>query len=164
MTAFLLVALLAQAPADVPVVAISEPLIAHIQHGDITPTFPRLHLGGDTDTGFARLQLGTSTPKHQGLVRLSVSAHATAQFADATTTAYAMGRGGFREANPIARPFAGDPIKLAIFKGVYASGTSYLFLKLGKKKPMTAIVGAALHTVLTSWVVARNSHTLRPEK
>ncbi len=100
-------------------------------------------------------------PPHQGWLRAAVAAHAVAQFADVSTTANAMGRGGFREVNPIARPFASDPIKLAVFKGTYAVATSYLFLKLGKSKPKTAIVGAVLHTVLTSWVAARNARTVR---
>lgn len=94
---------------------------------------------------------------HAVLTHAAIAAHVVAQFADVSTTSFAMGRGGFREANPVMRPFAGNPIRLALVKGAYATGTSYLLLKLHRTRPKTAFGLAVLSVVTTGYVARRNA-------
>ncbi len=98
---------------------------------------------------------------HPRLLHAAIAAHVIAQFADLSTTSYAMGRGGFYEHNPIMRPFAGSPVKLALVKGGYAVGTSYLFLRLHRTRPKLAFALAAGHAVFTSIIAARNARLIR---
>lgn len=106
-------------------------------------------------------QSAPTPERHAGWLHTAIAAHAIAQFADVSTTAWAMGRGGFRESNPIMRPFAGDPVKLAVFKGTYAVGTTYLFKKMHRKRPKTAFALAAGSAVVTSWVAHKNAQLVR---
>lgn len=99
--------------------------------------------------------------KHAGWLHAAIAAHVVAQAADLSTTSFAMGRGGFRESNPMMRPFAGDPVRLALVKGAYAVGTSYLFLRLHKTRPKLAFALAAGTAAFTSYIAARNSRVVQ---
>lgn len=99
--------------------------------------------------------------RHAGWLHAAIAAHVIAQSADLSTTSYAMGRGGFRESNPVMRPFAGDPVRLALVKGGYAVGTSYLFLRLHRTRPRLAFVVATASAAFSSVIAARNARLVR---
>jgi len=98
---------------------------------------------------------------HEGWLHAAIAAHVVAQFADISTTQFALGTGRYREANPVLRPIMGGPIRMAIIKGTYATVTSYGLLKLHKTRPKTAFALAVLSTVATSYVAARNVRVVR---
>lgn len=84
---------------------------------------------------------------------------ATAALADATTTAYAKGKWGptFREANLVMRPFAGDPVTLAIAKAATDGTVTYLMVKHHKRHRRLVVTAAVAKTLLSAWVAHRNA-------
>jgi hypothetical protein len=96
-------------------------------------------------------------PRLERVAHLVIGAHVVTQFADVSTTQYLIGTGRFHEANPAMRWIASGPRRMAIVKGSYAVGTSYLFLRYHKAHPKATIAAAAAHAVLTGVVVHLNS-------
>lgn len=109
-------------------------------------------------TSFLLILLLQNPP--EGLVHTAIASNVVAQFADISTTQYALGRGGFREANPFLKNFS-SPVKMAIVKGSIATGSSYLLLKLHKKKPKTALVLASSLTAFYSVIAYKNSKLIK---
>lgn len=100
--------------------------------------------------------------RHAGWVHAAIAASIVASSADLSTTSWAMGRGGgqFREANPLMRPFAGDPVALAVVKMGVATGVSYTLLRLHKRKPKTVLVLALAQTAVSGYIAHRNARQL----
>ena len=93
---------------------------------------------------------------HRWPLHLALGASITADGADLATSAYAFGRGGFREANPVLRPFQDRPIPFAIAKMGSAAGMSYLLVRLYAKHPRWALALAITNTALKSYIAVRN--------
>lgn len=104
------------------------------------------------------------TPTSDKIAHFAIAGHVIAQFADVSATEYALGKGGFREANPLLKWASKDPIPMAITKGLYATGTSFILEKLHKKHPKVAIGAAILSTVATGYVAHRNAQLVRRMK
>lgn len=106
----------------------------------------------------ARPSVMTATAEHHArLTHAAIGAHVVAQFADISTTQYALGTQRYREANPVLRQFGTGPVRMALVKGSYAVGTSYLLLKLHRTRPKLAFTLAVVSAVTTSYVAARNA-------
>lgn len=91
-----------------------------------------------------------------------IASSVIAQMSDLSTTSWAMGQSGttYREANPILRPFAGDPVALALAKGSLAVGLNYYLLRLHEQKPKTVLVLGIAQTLAVGWVAHRNAQVL----
>ena len=97
---------------------------------------------------------------HAKLTHVVIAANVVANFADISTTQYALGTGKFREANLFLKNVQ-SPVKMAIVKGSIATGTSYLLIKLHKKKPKTALVLACALTIFNSTFAYKNSKLIK---
>lgn len=107
------------------------------------------------------LVLAQQPEPHRGWLHVAIGAHVLAQFADISTTEYALGTGRYREANPLMRGIANRPIRASLVKGGYAVGTSYLLLKLHRSHPRLAFGIAAGSAVFTGIVAAHNASLVR---
>ena len=103
-----------------------------------------------------------SPPPSQTPIRLMISAGMIAHGADLATTSWSFGRSGdqFKEANPILRPFAGDPVALAISKMTLAVGCNYALLRLYQHKPRLAIAMGVVQVVAVGYVAHQNAQLL----
>jgi hypothetical protein len=103
-----------------------------------------------------------SAPPSQTPIRLVISAAIIAHSADLSTTAFAFGKSGdrYREANPILRPFAGDPVTLAVAKMGTAVALNYGLFRLYQHKPKTAIAAGVMQVVAIGYVAHRNAQLL----
>ena len=102
-------------------------------------------------------------PTHAPLkpwTHLVIASSMVAHMADLSTTSWAMGKGGHMEANPILRPFASDPVALAVAKGGLAVGLNYALLTLHEKKPKTVLVAGIAQTLVFGWIAHRNAQAL----
>jgi len=95
------------------------------------------------------------------VLHAAIAAAVIAQFADVATTEYALGTGRFREANPLLRWSATNPVRMAIVKGGIATASSYALLKIHKDHPKLAFTAAVVSTAATSYAAWRNSASLR---
>jgi hypothetical protein len=96
---------------------------------------------------------------HIAIMSLNVS-----QFADLSTTMYMSGKGGFKEANPLLRPFYKSPIKMALVKGGLATLVSYTLFRMHKNHPKLVIFLSSSLASLTGYVAYRNSKILEGNK
>lgn len=99
---------------------------------------------------------------HPRLMHAAIAGAILAHGADLSTTSWAMGRAGhqFREANPIMRPFAGDPVLLAGAKMGLAVGLNAYLLHIHKKHPRVATALAVGQMIGFGYVAHRNAKTL----
>ena len=83
--------------------------------------------------------------------------------ADLSTTSWALGKSGsqFKEANPLLRPFADDPVKLAIAKMGSATAANYILLKLHKNHPKLVLTIGIAQTIAIGFVAHRNAQLVR---
>jgi hypothetical protein len=88
---------------------------------------------------------------------LAIGSTMVAHFADISTTAWALGKGGYAEANPVLKPFADDPVTLAIAKGGIATLAAYLMLRLHEGHPRTVIVLGIVQTLALGYVAHKNA-------
>ena len=103
-------------------------------------------------------------PTHAPLkpwTHLVIASSMVAHMADLSTTSWAMGKGGYREANPVLKPFAGDPVALALAKGSLAVGVNYYLLRLHERKPKTVLVIGIVQTLAVGYVAHRNAALVR---
>jgi hypothetical protein len=70
------------------------------------------------------------------------------------------GRGGYREANPFMRPFAADPVLLAVVKMGLAGGVNYAMWRVHQRRPKTVIAVALLQAAAVGYIAHRNATTL----
>ncbi len=110
----------------------------------------------------AALLLQTTTSEK--IAHVAIAGHVVANFADVSSTEWALGKGAFREANPLLKWASKDPIPMAIAKGSYAAGTAYLLLRLHKSHPKLAILAAVTSAGLTGYVAHRNAQLARGVK
>lgn len=95
-------------------------------------------------------------------LKVTVGAFAVAQTVDTNLTTWLLAKSGdrYREANPLLRPIAHQPVSLAIVKAGSAVGVSYVLLKLGRSERKQTRVAALLMgiglTAATSYVSYRN--------
>jgi hypothetical protein len=84
-----------------------------------------------------QIPIGTieQNSKWEHISYISIGLLNIAQFADLSTTMYMSGKGGFKEANPILRPYFDKPIRMALIKGGLTTLSSYLLIRLHKKHP-----------------------------
>jgi hypothetical protein len=99
--------------------------------------------------------------KPSGWLYTALAAHVVAQTLDVSTTAWGIGSGKVREANPLMRWAAGDPVLLGLVKGGFAVASTIALLKIHKKHPRAAMVVAIGITALTGYIAYRNAQTLR---
>lgn len=93
------------------------------------------------------------------LLHGAIGAAMVAHAADISTTMFAKGKYGdrFREANPVLRPFAGDPVTFAVAKMGLAVGANYVLLKIHKTRPKTALAIAVAQVGLMGYVAHHNA-------
>lgn len=96
----------------------------------------------------------------EGVIHAAIAAHVIAQFADVSTTEFAIGSGRFKEANPLVRWGVSDPVKIAILKGAFATGTSYVLLKIHKQHPWYALGVSAALTGIGAYAAGHNRRAL----
>ena len=103
-----------------------------------------------------------SAPPSQTPIRLMISAGVIAHAADLSTTSWSLGRSGdqFREANPLLRPFASDPVALAVAKMSFAVGANYAIFRLYQHKPRLALAMGVVQVVAVGYVAHRNAQLL----
>jgi hypothetical protein len=100
--------------------------------------------------------LGQAPPTvAERFAHLTIAWHGIAQFADVATSEYHFGTGDFHEANPAMRWAAGTPLRMGIVKGIYAFGTTWLFIRYHKDHPKLVILASSASGLLTSIVVHR---------
>lgn len=81
--------------------------------------------------------------------------------ADLSATSWALGRGGFIEANPILRPFADDPVKIAVVKSAVDGASIWVLLKYHKQRPKLVTALALAKAGVSAYVAHRNARQLR---
>jgi hypothetical protein len=101
------------------------------------------------------------TPIAEKVALMGIAAHGIAQAADLSTTEFLLGRGGFKEANPILKWASHDPIPMALVKGGVAVATSYVFIKYHKKHPQLVASISFASAGLTFYVAHRNAQLAR---
>jgi hypothetical protein len=107
-----------------------------------------------------------SSEPPQAPIHLLVGAGLVLHAADLSVTSWMLGKedGRFYEANPLMRPFADDPIKLAVAKMTIAVAVNYGILRLYQRNPKTAIVVGILQTIGIGYVAHRNAQLLRADQ
>ena len=98
---------------------------------------------------------------HPTITHSAIAAAAIGQFTDVSTTMYAMGRGGFEEANPLLSWAEDKPVAMGVVKGLVATVTTVTLVKLHARRPKTTLVLALALTALQAWVTWRNAEVLR---
>jgi hypothetical protein len=101
------------------------------------------------------------TPIAEHVAHIAIASHAIAQAADLSTTEFLLGRGGFREANPVLQWASHDPVPMALVKGGFAVATSWVFLRYHKQHPKLVAVFAFGSTALTGYVAHHNAQLAR---
>lgn len=102
-------------------------------------------------------------------LKITVGAFAVAQAADTNLTTWLLAQSGdrYREANPLVRPFAHQPVTLALVKSAAATGVSYALLRLGKSERKRTRVAALVTgiglTAASTWVSYSNYQHYRRE-
>ena len=88
----------------------------------------------------------------------AILASGVAAAADLSTTSYNRGKfpTTFREANLILRPFANDPVALAVVKGSMDGVTIWILIKQHKKHPKL-VTGIAIAKTIVSGFVAHSN-------
>ena len=92
------------------------------------------------------LQLSVPLTDNENLIHIALAGVIIAHSADLSTTSWAIGRNPdkFREANPLMRPFADDPIKLAVVKMGTAGSINYMLFRLHKNHPKLTLILAVI--------------------
>jgi hypothetical protein len=92
----------------------------------------------------------------------AIAASIVAHGADLSTTSWALGKAGdrYHEANPVMKPFAGDPTTLAVAKMGSALAVNYALLKLHKRRPKTILAIAVTQSIAIAYVAHRNAALL----
>jgi hypothetical protein len=98
---------------------------------------------------------------HETIVHAAIAAQAIGQFSDVATTMYAMGRGDFREGNPVLAWAEDKPAAMGLVKGALAAANTYGLLKLHASHPKLALVVALGLTALHGWVSWHNYTLIR---
>lgn len=95
----------------------------------------------------------------EGWVHLALSGVILANSTDVATTMYLKGKYGdrFREANPLMRPFAGDPVVFALAKMSVAGAANYYLWRTHERKPKTVIAVALAQTIVLGYVTHLNA-------
>jgi hypothetical protein len=85
-------------------------------------------------------------------LHIALGAFGAAQGADLATTMYALGRGGFREVNPVFRPLSDHPALAGATKMGVAVATQFLLMKVHATHPRLAFwlstVGAGAYSAI----------------
>lgn len=98
------------------------------------------------------------------LVHGAIASQGVGQFSDGLTTMYAMGTGGFTEANPLLRWAEDRPVWMGVAKGTVAAVLTYTLIRLHRTRPKTTLVAAIGLTVLQAWVTHHNLQTIRHQR
>ena len=93
---------------------------------------------------------------HAWPLHTAIATSMTADAMDLSITMYALGRGGFYEANPIFRPLTNHPLPFAIAKMGTAAAVNMYLLHLHKDHPRLAVLMAVGNTALKTWIALRN--------
>jgi hypothetical protein len=94
------------------------------------------------------------------LTHVLIASHVVLQTIDATETTYLLGAGGFKEANPLIRPFAGSPWRLGAAKSLYAVGTSALAWHYHATHPRIVRWSLVILNTGSALVVAHNQRLI----
>ena len=99
---------------------------------------------------------------HPGWLHAAIGASMVAHATDLSTTAYFAGKLGprFREANPLLRPVAGNPVRLAIVKTSIAVAINYGLLRLHRTRPRLALALTLAETAAIGAVAYQNTRRL----
>lgn len=107
---------------------------------------------------FFSLALGHSgMSQSDDAFKFGLAAYNTAVITDTITTIQLLNRGGFREANPLLRPFQDDPLKLAGVKLGLAVASTYGLMKLREHRPKLAFWVTIAAVGLNSFAAAHNA-------
>jgi hypothetical protein len=87
----------------------------------------------------------------------SIGALTIAATADATTSMALLSQPGFREGNPLLKPFQDSPVAFGIAKGAYTAGLIYAIRGLHKTHPRAAVIVAIVATAIEAGLVASNA-------
>lgn len=98
---------------------------------------------------------------HPRILHAAIASYVVSQNVDATVTMYGIGRGDFREGNPLLRWAEDRPVGMALTKGAIAVTTSAILIKLHKDRPKTTLILTVALTALQTYAVVRNARQLR---
>jgi hypothetical protein len=110
----------------------------------------------------AAAQASEDTSKPDPLsLHIALGAFGAAQGADLATTMYALGRGGYREANPMFGLLSDHPALAGATKMGVAAATSFLLLKVHAKHPRLAFWLSTAGAGVYSAVAIHNAQLIR---
>lgn len=79
-------------------------------------------------------------------------------------TSYAMGAGGFEEANPLLKPLADDPVALAVVKTSVQVAVGWLILHEHHKSPKAYLVAALVMCAINTADAVHDARVIRQAK
>lgn len=93
--------------------------------------------------------------------RVALGLYIGGQFTDATLTEYELGRGGYREVNPLFAGIQNRPLLFGIVKGAVTYESARAILGVHRRHPREAFVLAAVLAGVQAAVTWHNARLLR---